>query len=121
MKKLQLLKDSKASGIDLLPTDVTKSKTMGIFEKILEGLPISSDVMTEFRFKGQLEPLLENLDSLKRSGASTESIEDLGVEIWTETEKYLRNNTTMSDDQMNMLRDYVTDAIGTKKTYCYNS
>lgn len=113
--KGELAKEAAKRGIRYTPAEITGSKTMALMESFLEKLPRSGDVITEFRLKAQLEPLIDNLEKLKRTNASTESIDKMGQKIWDRVNKHLQETTSYSDQQLNMLRDKVLESIGSSK------
>lgn len=113
--KKEMLDAATSRGIDLTPAEISGSKTTRLFETFLEKLPKSSDVIQDFRLKSQLEPLLDNLESLKRSGESKESVAEVGEKIWNQVNDFLKKESTMVDDQLNMIRDSMQDILGTKK------
>ena len=114
-EKADLLKLAKEKGIDLLPTDISGSKTTALFESFLEKLPGSSDVIRDLRVHGQIKPLLANLEELKRSDATQESINEVGEKISKQVNSYLRKETTANEDTLNFVRDKLQGVLGTKK------
>ncbi|MCP4585320.1 hypothetical protein [Pseudoalteromonas sp.] len=114
-EKANLMKMGKSKGIDFLPSDATGSKTIALFESFLDKLPGSSDIMQDFRLKAQLEPLLDNLEQLKRSDATEESIDQVGEKILDQVNGFLRKESTFNEDALNLVRDQLRDILGTKK------
>ena len=110
-----LVSEAQKRGIQYTPSDISGTKTMALVESLLEKIPRSSDVIRDFRLKAQLEPMLTSLETLKRENPTDNTIDELGQKIWGQINKYLKETTTYSDDQLNMFRDQVLEQIGSGK------
>jgi len=108
---------AKKRGIELTSADLTGHKGWGLFESVLDRAPGSSQVMSEFRTKAQLEPLLKELDQLKTDGGSKMSIENTGRKIWERVTEHLKVEENLRGDALNRVRTKVLAKIGTTASY----
>lgn len=108
----QLAEEAKKRGISFTPTEITDSKTLGLFESLMEKLPGSSDIIRQFRIEKQLNPLLNNLNKLRDRGASKEQIEQTGAKVWDSINEALSKEKNLTETQLNSLRDNIVKKYG---------
>ncbi|MBW2003102.1 MAG: hypothetical protein JRI72_00595 [Deltaproteobacteria bacterium] len=103
--------------ITMTPAEITGSKTLALGEALMEKIPGSTDIIREMRVKGQLEPLLKNLDDLRNKGASQQSINETGRRIWEQVTTYLETEKRMKGDALNKMRTAILAKLGTNETF----
>jgi len=100
-------------GVQPTPADVTQSKSLGLFESMMEKSITASDYITKFRLKEQLKPLTDEAQKLIDNGAPPESINMVGRRIYTDVTDFLENQANLKGDALNYMRAQIIARLGT--------
>jgi hypothetical protein len=112
----EALAAAKRLGINLLPSEITGSRTLGLVERGISILPFTGDVMHNYRL-GQIKPLIEAREKLIAQGGSSAPIEQIGIQIQEILDKTFRDNSRMSLENATILKSRLLKKFGSSQTY----
>lgn len=112
----QVYDKAKDLGIDMTPAEVLGSKSLSLFENLLDSLPITGDFMNKFRLK-QLQQLVNNRNNLVDQHGSSKTIEELGEQIQGKVDDLFRTETKLGTDSSLALKDRLLQKLGSNQTY----
>lgn len=104
---------AKGKGIEYTPAEQTGSRAVGAIEDLVEKSPASGDILRDFRFQKQLQPLMEQRNQLIESGGGLKDINAVGEKIYAEVTDYLQQVEKVKGKRLNQLRRETLAKIGT--------
>lgn len=111
---------SREQGIELSPAAVTESKQYGLIEMMMEKSPSSADVVNDWIFKKQINPLMLQREQLLSKGNMTAAqLTDISKNIHKEVTNYLKTRTNLKGAGLERLRGRVMARLGTDES-AYN-
>ncbi len=101
------------AGIQYTPAEQTQSRILGAVEGLVKRAPASAEIIQNWRFKNQLQPLLQQREQLIAAGGGQTDIKQLGNKIYIEVTSYLQEVEKVQGKQLNVLRREVLARMGT--------
>lgn len=107
---------AKDMGIDLTPAEVMGSKSLSLFENLLDNAPITGDFMNKFRLR-QLQQLVNQRNALVDAHGTAKTIEEVGEQIQGKVDDLFRTEAKLGTDSGNALKDRLLQKMGSNQSY----
>jgi hypothetical protein len=109
--------EAEMTGIQPTAADVTHSKGLGLIESVIEKSPTGADIVNDFRFEKQLQPLMRERARLIAEVGPDEPINVLGRRIREQVDDYLTTQTNLKGERLEALRTDILSRLGTNASY----
>jgi hypothetical protein len=110
----RLMRDlAESQGIKLSPAAQTESKQFALIESMLEKSPASADIVKDWTFKHQIQPLMsKRAEILSRGDMSSAELDGISRRIHKEVNTYLKKRTALKERGLAELRGRVMARLG---------